>query len=83
MKFLIKILIVLAVLASAFVMNIPLGVWRSRVRKFSVKWFVAVHLSIPIIIYLRLKTGMSFHFIPFTLGLAVLGQMVGANLNKN
>ncbi|HUW63113.1 MAG TPA: hypothetical protein VMW83_00135 [Spirochaetia bacterium] len=64
----------------SLVVNLPLGFWRAGLRKFSPAWFVAVHLSIPLIIYLRFRLGVSALFIPFTLGMAVLGQLVGGNL---
>lgn len=65
------------VTAASFAANVPLGYWRASLRKFSPAWFVAVHLSIPFIIYLRFRLGVSYLFIPFTLGLAVTGQLLG------
>lgn len=61
----------------SFVCNLPLGRWRASVRKFSAKWFLAVHLSIPLIIFLRIKLGLSAWDIPLNLTAAVAGQMVG------
>lgn len=59
----------------ALVVNIPLGCWRHRVRKFSLSWFIAVHLSVPLIIYLRLKTGVPMVWVPVTIGFAIVGQL--------
>lgn len=61
----------------SFICNLPLGRWRASVSKFSVKWFLAVHLSIPLIIFLRVKLGLSAWDIPLNLAAAVAGQMVG------
>jgi hypothetical protein len=63
----------------SFICNLPLGRWRATVRKFSANWFLAVHLSIPLIIYLRLKLGLSAWFIPISLGSAVVGQFLGGS----
>lgn len=63
--------------AISFLCNLPLGRWRVSVRKFSTTWFMAVHLSIPVIVYLRAGLGLNWWFIPLTLGTAVLGQLVG------
>ena len=63
----------------SFICNLPLGRWRATVRKFSANWFLAVHLSIPLIIYLRLKLGLSVWFIPLSLGSALVGQLVGGS----
>lgn len=65
------------VTAVSLVANLPLGYWRAGLRKFSPVWFLAVHLSIPFIIYLRFRLGVSALFIPFTLGMAVIGQLLG------
>ncbi|MCL6635822.1 MAG: hypothetical protein K6T29_08680 [Peptococcaceae bacterium] len=66
-----------ALIAFSFLCNLPLGRWRAAVRKFSVPWFLAVHLSIPLIAFLRVKMGLGAWLIPFTLGAAVVGQLVG------
>ena len=67
------------VTATALLVNVPLGRWRSRVKKFSFWWFLAVHLSVPFIIFLRVETGISAIWIPFTVGFAVLGQYLGGS----
>ena len=36
--------------AFVLVLNLPFGFWRSRVKKFSVPWFLAIHLPVPMII---------------------------------
>lgn len=63
----------------SFICNLPLGWWRATVRKFSANWFLAVHLSVPLIIYLRLKLGLSAWFIPLSLSAALIGQLVGGS----
>ncbi|GAW93368.1 hypothetical protein [Calderihabitans maritimus] len=61
----------------ALVVNVPLGRWRASVPKFSFLWFLAVHLSIPLIVYLRIKTHLGISYIPVTIAFAVLGQYLG------
>lgn len=63
--------------AISFLCNLPLGRWRASVKKFSASWFLAVHLSIPLIIFLRIEMGLSVWFIPLTFGAAVAGQLMG------
>lgn len=72
----------IAVVLLAFVANIPLGVWRSRVRKFSLAWMAAVHASVPFIVWLRLSLDLSYWLIPFTLAGAMAGQITGGRLGK-
>jgi len=74
---------VLTLIAVAFTANLPLGYLRQAARKFSFKWFLYIHISIPFIILLRMYMGLSYWYIPFSLGSAVAGQLVGGRLNKN
>ncbi|MCL6547774.1 MAG: YwiC-like family protein, partial [Alicyclobacillus sp.] len=58
---------VMAVGAIAVAVNVPLGLWRASLPKLSVLWFVAIHASIPLIIYLRHQMGIGYGWIPITL----------------
>jgi hypothetical protein len=69
-------------LALALTMNLPLGFMREGTRKFSVRWFVYVHLSIPFIIALRIHYGISWRVIPLTIACAVAGQLLGGRLRR-
>lgn len=73
--------IILTCLA-AFLLNVPLGVWREHLQKFSVWWFVAIHASIPLILALRILFDLSMAWVPVTIGLAVIGQFLGGRLVK-
>ena len=65
-----------------FAMNLPFGFWRSRVRKFSWQWILAIHLPVPIIVALRIYSGLGFHLIsfPVLIGAFCLGQYAGGKL---
>ncbi len=69
-------------IALAFLINLPFGYLRQGCEKFSFGWYFYVHISIPIIIYLRVKAGYSWKFIPLTLGGAVAGQLVGGLIQR-
>ena len=73
---------VAAIMILAAVVNIPLGFQRQSCRKFSFGWYFYVHISIPIIMYARIKAGLGVPFIPFTLAGAVLGQVMGGKLYR-
>lgn len=64
-----------------FFINVPLGVWRASVNKFSIQWFMAIHLSVPVIVLLRNEIGLADIFIPLTLFAAMLGQYYGGKLS--
>jgi hypothetical protein len=67
-----------AVTAVSFLVNLPLGYARAPARRFSVRWFVLVHLSIPLIVFLRFWLRLHPLVIPFNIAAAVAGQVVGA-----
>jgi len=66
----------------ALAINLPLGFLREGSRRYSVRWFVYIHLSIPLIIALRIWEGFGWKVIPLTLGCAVLGQILGGRLRR-
>ncbi|MCM2358645.1 MAG: hypothetical protein NDI77_10895 [Geobacteraceae bacterium] len=72
----------LGLIIFAFAINVPLGYLRQNYEKFTFGWYFYIHISIPLIIYLRIKAGFSWMFIPLTLGGAIAGQMVGGMLRK-
>jgi len=66
----------------ALLINIPFGYLRQATEKFTFAWYFYVHISIPLLIYLRVKAGFSWHFIPLTIGGAVLGQIIGGRIRN-
>lgn len=62
---------------AAFMVNLPLGLWRCRYKRFSLPWFVLIHLSIPLIFWLRNYFNLDLGYLPFTIGSAILGQFLG------
>lgn len=73
----------LGILCFALLSNIPLGYLREGTRRYSVRWFVYIHLSIPFIIALRVVNGVGWRVIPFTLALAVAGQWLGGRARRS
>jgi hypothetical protein len=60
-------------------LNIPFGYWRANVRKFSLQWVLAVHLPVPVIIFLRIYSDIGFALwtYPVLVGAFFLGQYLG------
>jgi hypothetical protein len=67
---------------AALAVNIPLGYAREGYRRFSVGWFVCVHLSVPLIAWLRLDNHVSAWGIPAFIACAVLGQIAGGKVRR-
>ena len=73
--------IIIALLA--FIINIPFGYLRNKTRKFSARWFLYVHLSIPLIIAARLLSHTDYRYIPIFILAAVAGQILGGRIEVN
>lgn len=68
---------------AALVLNLPFGYMRAKVKKFTVMWFLYIHLPIPLIFVLRTYAGFSYKVIPIIVVGAVLGQLIGGRLNTS
>ena len=64
------------------ILNIPFGYWRGNVKKFSLQWFLAVHLPIPFIIAARLLTEIGFELYTFLFSVTAyfIGQILGRRI---
>lgn len=77
----IKLLIISVVV---FILNIPFGYWRANVRKFSFQWLLSIHIPVPIIIALRIFSGLGFAWYTYVFMVLsfFLGQRYGGILHK-
>ncbi len=65
------------VVGTAILINLPFGAWRTTTRKFSLWWFVSIHLPIPAIFILRRAEGFGWDYVPVMIACAVAGQLLG------
>ncbi len=74
----------LLVCAIVFLLNLPFGFWRGSVSKFSRQWFLAIHLPVPVVILIRIYSGLGFHLasFPAVIGSFFLGQFIGGKLTR-
>lgn len=66
----------------ALAVNIPLGYAREGTPRFSAKWYLFVHLSVPLIAFLRITNHLTLWAIPAFIACAVLGQLVGGRCRR-
>jgi len=73
-------LLIVAVIV--FLLNIPFGIWRAHVKKFSLPWILAIHLPVPIVVALRIYSDIGWHWttFPVLIGAFFLGQFCGIKL---
>ncbi len=62
------------------VINLPFGYFRQKTKKFSFKWFLCIHLPIPLIFLARVSSNLSYKFIPIFVAAAVTGQILGGKI---
>lgn len=65
---------------STLTLNIPLGYIREHYPKFSFKWLLWLHASIPAIICLRNILDIPSSLIPTSIFVAIIGQILGSQL---
>lgn len=79
-----KILLTLLILTLiTLILNLPFGYLRSKANKFSLRWFLYIHLPIPFVILMRVWMGFGYTAIPALLVGAMAGQLLGGYLNLN
>lgn len=64
------------------IINLPFGYLRARSKKYSIPWFLYIHLPIPVIIFLRLTFGFTWKAIPLVVLAAVTGQYAGGKIGR-
>lgn len=69
-------------LVFTLLLNLPFGYLRAKSQKYSIPWFLYIHLPIPVIIFLRLTFGFNWKAIPFVVIAAVTGQYAGGKLGQ-
>jgi hypothetical protein len=75
-----KPVLVIGIFLLTFVLNLFFGIFRAKSRKFSLAWFLYIHLPIPAIFFARVYSHLGIGYIPLFLIAAVAGQIVGGKL---
>ncbi len=62
-----------------FIMNIPFGIWRKLERRFSIKWFLAIHIPVALSVFMRYIYDMEFswEYILLFVSVFIAGQYTG------
>lgn len=71
---------VLLITLLTFAVHLPFGYLRSRAVKYSLLWFIYIHIPIPFIILIRIITNTEYKFIPLFIAAAVAGQFIGGSI---
>jgi len=60
--------------------NFPFGYLRRRTRRYSFKWFLFIHIPIPLIFLMRTLSHFDYRYIPLFVLAAVIGQFWGGRI---
>jgi len=68
-------------LVFTLLINLPFGLLRSRAGKYSLRWFLCIHLPIPFVYLLRQLLMVRAVMIPLLVIAAVIGQVWGGKMH--
>lgn len=68
-------------LVLTLLINLPFGSARAKAKRYSLRWFLYIHVPIPIIFMMRNLTHIEMKYIPFFAAAAVMGQVIGGKLD--
>ncbi len=65
-------------------LNLPFGYWRAGTRRYSIPWFLAIHIPVPLAVGLRMQAGMTWQLstLPVFVGAFFLGQFLGGRVRR-
>ena len=62
-----------------FLINLPFGALRAKYKKFTLMWWIYIHIPVPFVILLRIYSdiGFAFYTYPLLVGAFFGGQLIG------
>jgi hypothetical protein len=76
-----KLYAILALFIFTLIINLPFGYFRAKTKKYSLLWFLYIHIPIPLIFVARTFSHIEFRYIPIFVMAALAGQILGGKLN--
>jgi len=80
MDFYNKLYIILLLFAFTLLINLPFGYARARAKRYSLRWFLFIHVPIPVIFIVRTISHIDIKYIPIFAFAAITGQLLGGKL---
>lgn len=70
----------IALFAFTLLINLPFGYARAKSKRYSFRWFLYIHVPIPIIFIARTISHIELRYIPLFAVAAIVGQILGGKL---
>jgi len=69
---------------SVIITNLPFGYWRASTRKYSIDWFLSVHIPVILVVVFRFyfEIGFDFYTYPILILSFLCGQFFGGRIQK-
>ena len=80
MDFYYKLYVILALFAFTLLLNLPFGYARAKTKRYSLRWFLYIHIPIPLIFIARTISHLDIKYIPIFAVAAITGQILGGKL---
>ncbi len=68
---------------AAFAVNVGAGRFRAATPKFSLRWFLYIHLPVLAVFPLRWWFALSPWTIPLLIAVSIVGQFTGGRIHRN
>ncbi|OHE55529.1 MAG: hypothetical protein A2Z47_08895 [Thermodesulfovibrio sp. RBG_19FT_COMBO_42_12] len=75
-----KFYIILSLFAFTILLNLPFGYARTKTKRYSLRWFLCIHIPIPFIFIARTFSNIDMKYIPIFVLAAITGQILGGKL---
>jgi hypothetical protein len=75
-----KLYAIITLFVFTLLINLPFGYARARSKRYSFRWFLYIHVPIPIIFIARTISHVELRYIPVFAIAAIMGQIIGGKL---
>jgi len=75
-----KLYAIITLFVFTLLINLPFGYARARSKRYSFRWFLYIHVPIPIIFIARTISHIELKYIPVFALAAIMGQIIGGKL---
>jgi hypothetical protein len=73
---------VATVVIVVILLTLPFGFYRAYTRKFSLRWFLAIHVPVVLVFLARYEAHLSYAFIPVTCAAFAAAQYCGGKIGS-
>jgi hypothetical protein len=73
---------VVVVLVAVVLVTLPFGFYRAYTRKWSLRWFLAIHVPVILVFLVRYEAHLAYTFIPFSFTACVAAQYLGGRVGR-